>query len=189
MTRKEAMEYDDSLKQELKQAAVRFGLAESSGVYIVDHYITVFPEDARKGMIFLGKTPASYKPGNVKIDLKKALAAGLEFAASIGAPESIFHYIQLIIVSAFFIEKSVKQELSGMEAAVVYPLHKNGAYDTGMEEERLINEVQEWYRQKEGTIVEGEKIADAVNQLYRIRTLDLRDGKIYLNEHVWKTAK
>ena len=82
MTRKEAMEYDDSLKQELKQAAVRFGLAESSGVYIVDHYITVFPEDARKGMIFFGKTPASYKPGNVKIDLKKALAAGLEFAAS-----------------------------------------------------------------------------------------------------------
>ncbi len=63
MTRKEAMEYDDSLKQELKQAAVRFGLAESSGVYIVDHYITVFPEDARKGMIFFGKTPASYKPG------------------------------------------------------------------------------------------------------------------------------
>ena len=90
---------------------------------------------------------------------------------------------------AYFIEKSVKQELSGMEAAVVYLLHKNGAYDTGMEEERLINEVQEWYRQKEGTIVEGEKIADAVNQLYRIRTLDLRDGKIYLNEHVWKTAK
>ena len=53
----------------------------------------------------------------------------------------------------------------------------------------MINEVQEWYRQKEGNIVEGEEIADAVNQLYRIRTVDLRDGKIYLNEHVWKTVK
>ena len=123
------------------------------------------------------------------IDIKKALVSGFEFAASISRPESIFNYIQLIIASAFFIEKSVKQELSRLEAYAVYLLHKNGAYDTGMEEERLINEVQEWCRQKEGTIVEGEKIADAVNQLYRIRTLDLRDGKIYLNEHVWKTAK
>lgn len=61
MTRKEAMEYNDSLKKELEQAALKYGLEETAGAYIVDNYITVLPEDARKGMIFLGEDSASYK--------------------------------------------------------------------------------------------------------------------------------
>ena len=83
MTRKEAMEYNDSLKKELEQAALKCGLEESVGAYIVDNYITVLPEDARKGMIFLGEDSASYKAGNIKMNLKEAIIAGLEFAASI----------------------------------------------------------------------------------------------------------
>ena len=67
MTRKEAMEYNDSLKKELEQAALEYGLEESAGAYIVDNYITVLPEDARKCMIFLGEDSASYKAGNIKI--------------------------------------------------------------------------------------------------------------------------
>lgn len=104
MTRKEAIEYNDSLKKELEQAALKYGLEQTVGAYIVDNYITVLPEDARKGMIFLGEDSASYKAGNIKIDLKKAVIAGLEFAASVSKPESVFNYIQLIIVSAFLLE-------------------------------------------------------------------------------------
>ena len=110
MTRKEAIEYNDRLKKELEQAALQYGLEESVGAYIVNNHITVLPEDARKGMIFLGEDSASYKAGNIKMDLKKAVIARLEFAASISKPESVFNYIQLIIVSAFFIGKSAKQE-------------------------------------------------------------------------------
>lgn len=40
-----------------------------------------------------------------------------------------------------------------MEAYAVYLLHKKGAYDTGVEEERFISEMQEWYQQKEGKAV------------------------------------
>lgn len=185
MNRKEAMEYDDSLKKELEQAALEYGLEKSVGTYIVDNYITVLPEDARKGMIFLGEDSASYKVGNIKIDLKKAVIAGLEFAASISKPESVFNYIQLIIVSAFFIGKSVKQELSRLEAYVVYLLHKKGAYDTGAEEERFIGEVQEWYQQKEGKTVSRGDIVEVMNNLYRVKTVDFNGGNIYLKEHVW----
>lgn len=189
MTRKEAMEYNDSLKKELEQAALEYGLEESVGAYIVDNYITVLPEDARKGMIFLGEDSASYKAGNIKIDLKKAVIAGLEFAASISKPESIFNYIQLMIVSAFFIGKSVKQELSRLEAYVVYLLHKKDAYDTGVEEERFIGEVQEWYQQKEGKTVSRVDIEDAMNNLYRVKIADFDGGNIYLKEHVWGTVE
>ncbi|MDE7326218.1 MAG: hypothetical protein K2N63_08085 [Lachnospiraceae bacterium] len=189
MNRKEAMEYNDRLKKELEQAALQYGLEESAGIYIVDNYITVLPEDARKGMIFLGKDPASYKAGNVMIDFKKALVSGFEFAASISRPESIFNYIQLIIASAFFIEKSVKQELSRLEAYAVYLLHKKGAYDTaGIEEERFISELQELYQQKEGTTVGKEDVVGAINNLYKIKAVDFNNGNIYLKEHMWGTV-
>lgn len=189
MTRKEAMEYNDSLKKELEQAALEYGLEESAGAYIVDNYITVLPEDARKGMIFLGEDSASYKEGNIKMDLKKAVIAGLEFAASISKPESVFNYIQLIIVSAFFIGKSTKKELSRMEAYVVYLLHKKSAYDIGVEEERFICEVQEWYQQKVGKTVGREEVVDAINNLYGIKAVGFNSGNLYLKEHVWGTIE
>lgn len=189
MTRKEAMEYNDSLKKKLEQAALEYGLEESAGAYIVDNYITVLPEDARKGMIFLGEDSASYKAGNIKIDLKKAVIAGLEFAASISKPESVFNYIQLIIVSAFFIGKSANQELSRVEAYVVHLLHKKGAYDIGVEEERFICEVQELYQQKEGKTVGRVDVVDAINNLYEIKVVDFNSGNIFLKEHVWGTVE
>ncbi|MCI5509031.1 MAG: hypothetical protein MR436_00995 [Eubacterium sp.] len=189
MTRKEAMEYNDSLKKELEQAALEYGLEESAAAYIVDNYITVLPEDARKGMIFLGEDSASYKAGNIKIELKKAVIAGLEFVASISKPESVFNYIQLIIVSAFFIGKSVKQELNKLEAYVVYLLHNKGTYDTGVEEEQFITEVQEWYQQKEGKTVGREEVVDAINDLYEIKVADFNNGNIYLKEHVWGSVE
>lgn len=189
MTRKEAMEYNDSLKRELEQAALKYGLEESAGAYMVDNYITVLPEDARKGMVFLGEDSASYKAGNIKMDLKKAVIAGLEFAASISKPENVFNYIQLIIVSAFFIGKSAKQDLSRLESYVVYLLHKKGAYDTGVEEERFIGDVQEWYQQKEGKTVGRDEVVDAINNLYEIKAADFHSGNICLKEHVWGTVE
>lgn len=189
MTRKEAIEYNDSLKKELEQAALKCGLEESAGAYIVDNYTTVLPENARKGMIFLGEDSASYKAGNIKMDLKKAVIAGLEFAASVSKPESVFNYIQLIIVSAFFIGKSAKKELSRLESYVVYLLHKKGAYDTGVEEERFIGDVQEWYQQKEGKPVGREEVINAINDLYEIKAAGFNSGNIYLKEHVWGTVE
>lgn len=189
MTRKEAMEYNDSLKRELGQAALQYGLDEPAGAYIVDNYITVLPEDARKGMIFLGKDSASYKAGNVKIDLKKAIIAAFELAASISRPESIFNYIQLVIVSVFFIEKAIKQEMGRLESYAVYLLHKKDAYDTGIEEERFISELQEWYQQKEGKAAGRREIIEAINNLYEIKAADFNNGNIYLREHVWGTVE
>lgn len=189
MTRKEALEYNDDLKKKLEQAALQYGLEEAVGAYIVDNYITVLPEDARKGMIFLGEDSASYKAGNVKIDFKKALIAGLEFAASISKLESIFNYVQLIIVSAFFIEKSIKLELSRLEAYVVCLLHKKDAYEVGVQEEPFVKELQEWYQQKEGQNVGRNDIVDAMNHLYRIKVVDFNNGNIHLREHVWGTVE
>lgn len=185
MTRQEAIEYNNVLKKELKQAALQYDLEESFGIYIVDHCITVLPEDARKGMIFLGKDAVSYKVGNVKLDLKNALIAGLELVASVNMPESIFNYIQLLIVSAFFIEKVMKHNLSKLEAYIVYWLHMKNAYNAGIEEEKFVCELQEWYQGKEGRKLSREDVTDTISRLCDIKIVDFENGNIYLKEKVW----
>lgn len=63
MTRQEALDYDNELKNKLALEADMLGLEESTGNSIVDNYIMVIPDDARKSMIFLGNETASYKLG------------------------------------------------------------------------------------------------------------------------------
>ena len=101
MTRQDAIEYDNWLKSGLMQEAEVLGLGEKAGSDLADRYITVIPDDERKGMVFLGEEAASYKLGNVRLDLKKAIVAALELAASVSLPESFFNYLQLLIVGAF----------------------------------------------------------------------------------------
>ncbi len=189
MTRKQATEYDNELKNHLQDCAKEVLIDQQAGAYIVDNFIEFIPEDHIKGMIFLGNDPASYKIGNVRLDLRKAILAGIEFVASISAPESIFNYIQLLIVSAMFIGKASKQELNGLEAWIVYWLHTKSAYQIGIEEERLILNLQEWYQEKEGKPLMREDIVNAINHLYHINVADFRKGNIYLKEKVWGELK
>lgn len=185
MTREEAIQYDNALKQKLEQAALQCDMPETAGDYLVDNFITVIPEDARKGMIFLGTDSASYKAGNVKIDLKKALVAGLEYVATIHKPESIFDYIQIVISSVLFVVKSVKQQIGKLEAQVVYFLHEKGAYEVGIEEEEFISEMQKWYQQREGEVLERKDIDTVLHFLYEVKIVDFDNGNIYLKEKVF----
>ena len=99
MTRQQAVEYDSKLSKELQGYASDSGEDKTVATNIVDNFIEFIPENDMKGMIFLRNDPASYKLGNVRLDLKKAILAGLELAASASRPESIFNYIQMLIVS------------------------------------------------------------------------------------------
>ncbi len=185
MNRQQAMKYDDELQKRLQNCAKKYSEDESMAKYIVNNFVEFIPEDDIKGMIFLGNNSVSYKAGNVKLNLKKALLAGVEFVASISNPESIFNYIQLLIVSVLFIENAIKVELSRLEAYIIYLLHTKGAYQSGVEEEQFILEVQEWYQQKEGKELEREAVVGAINHLYDIKVAAFSDGKIDLLERVW----
>lgn len=185
MNIQQAVKYDEDLQKELQSCAKKYNEDISMAKYIVDNFVEFIPEDNVKGMIFLGNNSASYKAGNVRLDFRKALLAGVEFVASINNPESIFNYIQLLIVSVLFIENATKLELSRLEAYVIYLLHTKIAYQSGVEEEQFILEVQKWYQQKEGNELEREAVVDAINHLYDIKALDFSTGRIYLAERVW----
>lgn len=185
MTRQRAMEYDDKLGKKLQDYASECGENAEVAKNIVDNFIEFIPDDDIKGMVFLNDDPVSYKLGNARIDLRKAILAGLELAASVSRPESIFNYIQMLIVSALFVRNVTRQELNGIEAYTVYLLHMKGAYQFSIEEGQFILDLQEWYTQQKGMALEKGKIVEAINHLYEMKVAGIEDGKICLKEKVW----
>ena len=184
MTRQDAIEYDNWLKSGLMQEAEVLGLGEKAGSDLADRYITVIPDDERKGMVFLGEEAASYKLGNVRLDLKKAIVAALELAASVSLPESLFNYLQLLIVGAFFIQKSTKQEIGKNEAYILYFLHQKNCYERGIDEEDFQDEFKIWCEEKMESCPDGVKCKKALRTLRKYKVIDIEDGKIYLRERV-----
>ena len=73
MTLQEALKYDNLLKHNLMEKAASLNLSEETASQIMDQHVLVIPDDARSGMIFLGNESASYKLGNVRLNLKTPL--------------------------------------------------------------------------------------------------------------------
>lgn len=185
MTREEALKYDNILKEKLEKIAHEYGLEVSAGADIVENYIIVWPEEKRKGMIFLGKDPASYKIKNIQFDLKRALVGGLEFTVSTRTPDGIFNYVRFLIRAILLIIKVSKKELGRLEASIVFLLHQKGCYQEGTEEVVFINLLREWYEQRGEEPPEKDIIVNAINWLYNIGIVDFWEGDIYLKEQVW----
>lgn len=172
------------MKNVLVREAGTLGLSDKSGNDLVDRYITVLPDDERKGMIFLGEESASYKLGNVHLNLKRAIGAALELVASVSIPENFFAYLQLLIVGAFFIQKFTKQEIGKEEAYIVYFLHQRNCYERGIDEKNLQNEFKTWYEEKMESHLNEVKYQKAVGTPCKYKIIDIEDGKIYLKEYV-----
>lgn len=185
MDRDKAVEYKQELSQILQNCAGSYGKNEEMAKRIIENFVEFLPESKIKGIIFLQHDPISYKFGNVRLDFKQALAAGFEFVASVSNPESIFNYIQLLLVSIVFIRNATKQPLGELEAMVVYMLHTKEMYTPRMEEERFICAIQKWYFQKKNKKIEYESIVEAINHLYDMETVGFNNGKIFLKESVW----
>ena len=60
------------------------------------------------------------------------IIAALELVASVNLPESFFNYLQLLIVTALFIQKATKQEIKQEDAYVLYFLHQRNCYEQGV---------------------------------------------------------
>ena len=74
--------------------------------------------------------------------------------------------------------------MSSIEVSAVYLFHKKGAYDSGIEEEEFICEIQEWFQQNEGRFLECKEVVEAINNLYRIEATDFKKENIYLKKHI-----
>ncbi|MGN0131248.1 MAG: hypothetical protein ACI4AA_02275 [Lachnospiraceae bacterium] len=175
MTREKAIDYENQLKDKLRQTATELNLKEDIGNSLAEHYITIFCKEEK--MIFDGE--------NIRIDFKEALIAGLKSAASTASADDVFSYIQLLIASAVLTGCAADGEYDLPEAYVVYCLHTKEAYDKGIREEQFVREMRSWYRRKEDKVPNGDSIMRAVGNLNAMKIVDIEDGKLYLKKHLW----
>lgn len=186
MDRLQAEKYDLALVDRIEEHAGKYEVDGILKKSITDEFVEFYPEDEIRELISLGVKSVSYKPGNVKIEFKRAILNGIEYVATVNRPESIFNYIQLLIITVLFIKSVTKIELSEVESHMVYWLHKENWYQDGIEEELLINNLQEYF--KDNNIfqeVVDTKIVNAINHLYQINVIDINEGKVYLREKIW----
>ena len=178
------LEFEDELKTILMKESEKLGMNEKNATFILEHYIVVIPDADRKWMIFLGSDAVSYKWSNIRLDLKKAIAAGLELLVAVNYPESLLNYLQLVIVAAFFIQKLTGRAIGKTAAYMVYFLHIRNSYEIGIDEDLLAKEFSTWYQEYSGQAIEKSEIRTAVDNLYYAHILDINSGKIYLKERV-----
>lgn len=184
MTLQEALKYDNLLKHNLMEKAASLNLSEETASQIMDQHVLVIPDDARSGMIFLGNESASYKLGNVRLNLKNAVAAGLELLAAVSIPDTFWNYLQLLISAAFFIQKSTKQEVEKEEAYILYFLHQQDCYKVGIKENDFEYRFEMWCQGRQLEYPGKMNCEKAIKHLYKNKMIDIEAEMIYLREQV-----
>lgn len=183
MDRGEAEAWNQKTRDYLTKVSQELDIQEIFVAHIMERNLEIFPEISKKNMILLGADSFSLKPGNVKLDIKCLMMAGVEFFVSVGVPENVFNYIQLALLAFMFAAKIAIKKLNKDCSMVVYALNQLNAYDFYVDEERLKKEADKICKERG-----REDIADlteVINQLLEMHVIRMRDGQIALNESVW----
>lgn len=71
------------------------------------------------------------------------------------------------------------------ERYIVLYLHKNQMYEQGEDEETFLKNFKVWYRNQTGDELSDIRLNRAVDNLLKIKTIVIEDGKVRLQESVW----
>ena len=187
MNVEEAVKFRKELEKYMEEQAAAFGFDKKAGSDLVERYIEIYPDKGpMMELIDLNqKGSFSVKPGNILVNQKAFLLAAVEWALSFGLPDSLLNYIQLYLLSVVAIYKSLKVDLDENESYIVLYLHKNQMYEQGEDEETFLKNFKVWYRNQTGDELSDIRLNRAVDNLLKIKTIVIEEGKVRLQESVW----
>ena len=187
MNVEEAVKFRKELEKYMEEQATALGFDKKAGSDLVERYIEIYPDKGpMMELIDLNqKGSFSVKPGNILVNQKAFLLAAVEWALSFGLPDSLLNYIQLYLLSAVAIYKSLKVDLDENESYIVLYLHKNQMYEQGEDEETFLKNFKVWYRNQTGDELSDIRLNRAVDNLLKIKTIVIEEGKVRLQESVW----
>lgn len=187
MNVEEAVKFRKELEKYMEEQAAALGFDKKMGSDLVERYIEIYPDKGpMMELIDLNqKGSFSVKPGNILVNQKAFLLAAVEWALSFGLPDSLLNYIQLYLLSVVAIYKSLKVDLDENESYIVLYLHKNQMYEQGEDEETFLKNFKVWYRNQTGDELSDIRLNRAVDNLLKIKTIVIAEGKVRLQESVW----
>ena len=187
MNVEEAVKFRKELEKYMEEQAAAMGFDKKAGSDLAERYIEIYPDKGpMMELIDLNqKGSFSVKPGNILVNQKAFLLAAVEWALSFGLPDSLLNYIQLYLLSVVAIYKSLKVDLDENESYIVLYLHKNQMYEQGEDEETFLKNFKVWYRNQTGDELSDIRLNRAVDNLLKIKTIVIEEGKVRLQESVW----
>ena len=187
MNVEEAGKFRKELEKYMEEQAANLGFDKKTGSDLVERYIEIYPDKGpMMELIDLNqKGSFSVKPGNILVNQKAFLLAAVEWALSFGLPDSLLNYIQLYLLSVVAIYKSLKVDLDENESYIVLYLHKNQMYEQGEDEKTFLKNFKVWYRNQTGDELSDIRLNRAVDNLLKIKTIVIEEGKVRLQECVW----
>lgn len=185
MTKEEIVQYEEELNNYIASYNQEIADISELSQIIEDECVLMIPNSESSGIITLGPKSSSFKAGNICYDLRGAITKTLEWAASANKPDSPGSVAKVCILTALWVVKLVKIEISDNDADLVYWMHCNNLYGNYRNEDDLVAEYQTYYRTNKGRDCEKSSITDSINRLYQIKCLDIVDGKVHLCEKVW----
>ena len=187
MNVEEAVKFRKELEKYMEEQAANLGFDKKTVSDLVERYIEIYPDKGpMMELIDLNqKGSFSVKPGNILVNQKAFLLAAVEWALSFGLPDSLLNYIQLYLLSVIAIYKSLKVDLDENESYIVLYLHKNQMYEQGEDEETFLKNFKVWYRNQTGDELSDIRLNRAVDNLLKIKTIVIEEGKVRLQECVW----
>ena len=185
MNRTEARQLDCEIRQCLEKFSVEQGIDNKFGNLIIDNYLEIIPDSSKREMIFLGKESASYKMGNIRLDLRSVLIALADFVASLNKTETRFQYVQLVILSIFCVAAVTKKELDFNCTVIVDILHRRNAYEIGFTVDQLKAEITKIKTEYRFEDFDMDKLEKNIENLLKWDVVRMEEEKIYLNERVW----
>ena len=185
MNRTEARQMDCRIRECLEKFSGDHNLNPEFGKLIMDNYLEIIPDSAKREMIFLEKEASSYKMGNIRLDLKSVLIALADFVTSLNKPETFFEYVQLVIISILCVGAITKKELDYNSAVIVYLLHKRNAYEIGFTVDQVKEEISIMRNDYQFKDFDMDKLERDINNLLKWNVIRMEEEKVYLNERVW----
>lgn len=189
MNRMEAKQLDFEIRGCLDDFSIEKELDPEFGRLIMDNYLEIIPDDSKRQMIFLGENSVSYKPGNIRLDLRSVLIALADFVASLSSPDTFFQYIQLIILSVLCVGAITKKEIDMNCAIIIDVLHKLNAYERGYTAEQVKTEIKNTKYNSKFENFDMDKFDENISSLLKWNVVSVVEEKIYLNECVWGKVK
>lgn len=174
----EAVEYYDLLGEEIQQYAKDNNLNHKKvlGLYNIAVHIDVTDKTNLQDFVCINnKNSFRTNAINLTFNLKSVLFSIIEIGLTTDQLQDPIDVIKLTLYILIKVIDLSTIKISDDQAKLLYFLHSQNAYEIGIDESKLINK--------------HEFSQETINELYKLKCLDIIEGKIYLIDTIFITCR